>query len=159
LSDRLDELLQEGRAEVDPRPDARIALAASGPFKGTNVYESTPTNKQTQKLLGVLQGSTNDYWVQVVNRGTSAGDFRVGAESTGTPKMTVQYLVDGLDVTSQVAAGTYVVHGLGPGASTTVVVRISVAADAGPKAKRNAVLTFTSSDQTLVDVARAVAHR
>lgn len=159
LSHRLGQLLQEGRVATDPRPDARIALGASGPFKGTNVYESIPTQKQTQTLLGVLPNTTNDYWVQVVNRGTSSGDFRVGATSTGTALMVVNYLVKGVDVTSQVSAGTYVVTGVAPGASTTVVVRITVAPDAGPRAKRNAILTFTSTNGGLVDVARAVARR
>ena len=59
------------------RTDASIALGAGeGPFKANDVYQVTPTKKQTAKREGVVVGGVYEYRLKVQNDGLTARHVR-----------------------------------------------------------------------------------
>jgi N-acetylglucosamine-6-sulfatase len=137
-------------------PDLSIAQADVGPFKGTNIYSSTPLKRETQKRTGVAAGFGYDYWVAVQNDGKEIDSFTVGATMTNSIGMTVSFWSGGIDVTPDIVAGTFSTGFLAPAASMTLLVHVDVAVDAPVGSRSTVIVRGTSaSDPTAVDVVRA----
>jgi hypothetical protein len=148
-------------ASVDPlQPDAMIALATSGPFRGQNVYASTPTAAQTQVRKGVQGSRAYSYTVRIQNDGSAPDRFRVKATVSGSKTMRVSFVAGGADKTADVLAGTYMTRVLSPGKSSTLTINVSVSAAAPASAERAVTMRALSlASGTLVDVVRAVTQR
>jgi len=141
------------------RPDARIAVGI-GAFKGDNVYATTAQKRQTQRWDGAPAGQTLDFAVGLQNDSQIVDSFTVKSVETGHAGIAVAYLVNNVDVTAQVLAGTYSVPNLSPSASVMMVVRVTVALDTPPAVKKKVVLTQRSTSVTSrIDVVRAVIAR
>jgi len=141
------------------RPDASIALLSGGPFKGDDIYKTSPVRKQTQKRIGVQRRTTYDYFVRIQNDAGSPDTVAVHGASTGSTRMRAAYFMGDIDVTDAVVAGTHAVD-LAAGAHVTMTIRVTV----GPRARLGHKLvtrvTLNSlHDPTKVDVVRAVARR
>lgn len=160
LSVRLMQLLQEGRIVPSlQRPDGSIAIASVGTFKGLNIYTSVPKDSQTQKIADVLKNTVHDFTVHVTNHGKKAANYTVQGTSTGSGKISTQYLVGGTDVSAAISAGTFSMTGVTPGATVDLVIRM-VVNTAPLGSKRSAVLTVgLSGEPTAIDVLNAVVVR
>jgi N-acetylglucosamine-6-sulfatase len=160
LSSRLTALLAEGRiAPVIERPDSSVATVAAGIYKGLNRYSTVPTSGQTQKVTGLPMFTVVDFSARVTNHGTAAVTYALSAVSSGNARIKVTYYANGLDVTSDVVAGTYSLTDVQPHASVDLLVRMTIG-KARLSAKRNAVLTYSLGEDTLqTDVIKAVAVR
>lgn len=139
------------------RPDASIAVAGVGRFKGDNSYAGRPTSRQTTKRLHVSAGRSYDFMVNIQNDGVLVDSFKIHAIQKGSPTIPVTYYVDGLDVTPAVIAGTFTVPELATDAFRTMVVRVTVPVDAARGAKMNIVVRESSlGDLARKDIVRAI---
>ena len=142
------------------RPDASIAVQPANLFKGNNIYSTSPEKSQTQRWDDAPAGQTLDFTVALQNDAQMVDSFTVKATETGSISIGAAYLVDGLDVTSAVLAGTYIVNNLGPGAAVLMTIRVTVAPDAPTSISRKLVVRQTSvGDTQRSDVVRAVITR
>ena len=142
------------------RPDASIAVQPANLFKGNNIYSTSPEKSQTQRWDDAPAGQALDFAVALQNDAQMVDSFTVKATETGPTSIGVTYLVDGLDVTSAVLAGTYTVNNLGPGATVLMTVRVTVAPDAPTSISRKLVVRQMSvGDIQRSDVVRAVITR
>jgi hypothetical protein len=142
------------------RPDGSIATSASGTYKGGNVYSATPIAEQTQTRVGVSPGATYRYWVRLQNDSSRQDSFLVAGQPSGTSRMTVRYLVAGVDVSNAVNAGSFRIGPLAPGASNTMVVEIKVAGTAVAGDQKTVLVALRSAaEPSRVDVVRAIAVR
>jgi hypothetical protein len=148
-------------ATADPlQPDAMIALVASGPFRGQDIYASTPTAAQTQVRSAVQRGRTYTYTVRLQNDGQTLDRFRIKATLKGPETMRVSFLAGSTDKTAAVEAGTYKTAVLSPGKSSTLTIKVTVTATAKASAEHTVVLKALSlASGNLVDVVRAVTRR
>jgi arylsulfatase A-like enzyme len=159
LSARLAQLFAEGRATVPRGPDGAIAFTAGGSYKGLNIYSSVAARGQTRTLQGALPGD-HDFWVKIINRGSSVDTFTAKGVSAAGAGVTIRYLADTVDVTDQVTASTYAITDLAPNGSVKLVIRMTVDGSAAVGATGKATLkVLSSTDPALVDVVRAVAIR
>ncbi|HYI23036.1 MAG TPA: hypothetical protein VEX62_10415, partial [Candidatus Limnocylindrales bacterium] len=141
------------------RPDARIAVT-TGTFKGDNFYATSPVKKQTQRWDGAPAGQTLDFVVGLQNDSQLNDSFTVKSVETGSSAITVAYLVNNVDVTPSVLAGTYTTPNLAHNASVMMVVRVTVAPSAPAAIKMKVVVTQKSTSVTSrTDVVRAVITR
>ncbi|MGZ5422764.1 MAG: sulfatase-like hydrolase/transferase, partial [Aeromicrobium sp.] len=142
------------------RPDARIAITATGTFKGANVYATTPLKAQTQRWDGAPAGESLDFVVGLQNDSRLVDSFTVRGDETSSSHIAVKYFVNDVEVSSAVRAGTYSIPDLATGASVMMTVRVSVAPDAPTSIKRKIVISQRSTSVTSrVDVVRAVITR
>ncbi len=157
LAERLAELRLEG---VGARPDASIGKTPTSVFVGNGIYATEPLDSQTVKRLRVAAGSSYSFTVRLENDGTLQDDLSVHGEIRGTAGVTASYSVAGVDVTTDVASGSYVAHDLAAGerVDLTVVVHVPLSASAG---SRGAVLVRAASiaDPGRVDAVRAMVVR
>ena len=141
------------------RADATIALAVGeGPFKGNNVYEATPTKKQTVKRLGVLVGETYEYRLKVQNDGLTTDSFALTTAESGPSTVTAAYVTGGVVVTSEVANGAFEFESVAPGATLKMTVWITV--EAGTPAGSSYAQTLrirSAANPARVDSVRLVA--
>jgi len=160
LSARLAQLNAEGRVAQSPqRPDGTVAVASIGVFKGLNLYATVPTDGQTLLQKQIAKFSTTDFVARVTNHGTSAATYSVKGTSSGNSSMSIQFLANGVDVTSQIVAGSYSIGSLASNANFDVTVRVT--SNGAPlRAKRSSVVTFEIPDSpTQVDVIKLIAMR
>ena len=142
------------------RPDASIAVQPANLFKGNNIYSTSPDKSQTQRWDDAPAGQTLDFTVALQNDAQMVDSFRVKGTETGTTSITVAYLINGLDVTSSVVAGTHTINNLAPGATMLMTMRVTVAPDAATGIAKKVVVRQTSAGDTQrIDVVRAVITR
>jgi arylsulfatase A-like enzyme len=155
LAARLADLrLEHARAT----PDGSIAKVATGPFVGEFFATSTASSSQTVRR-NVVAGQVYTFTARLHNRAGFADSFRVSATSSGSDKMTVQFLKGANDVTAAVVAGTYTTTTFAMLGQTDFTIRVTVAADAPAGAIKRAVVTFASmTNPARIDVVRAVAE-
>jgi len=141
------------------QPDAQVATANTGPFKGAGVTATTVTPAQT-KSTGVARGSTRTFFVRAVNAGGAIDALRVKGVESGSAGYTVRYLRGRTDITTAVRAGGYVITDVAPGTSVTVKVKITASTAAAAGSARNADLIIRSAAiPSQRDVVRARALR
>ena len=139
------------------RPDLSIAQVDVGPYKGDNVYSAVTVKKQTQKRIGVTPGQEYDYFVTIQNDGKAPDAFTLKSEINGPSTMTASFWANGVDVTSDVLAGTYQTATLAPAATTSIVVRVAVSPFATSGQKQGVIIHGTSvAEPAAVDVVRAI---
>lgn len=140
-------------------PDAQIASAAAGPFKGAGVASPTVTPAQT-KSSGVARGGTHTFSVRAQNNGGAVDSFKVRRLKSGSAGYTVAHFRGRTDITSEVRAGTYMIADVEPGAAVTIKVKITAKTTSAAGSARNADVTIESVDTpTARDVVRARATR
>jgi hypothetical protein len=133
------------------RPDARIGVAAAGPFVGNNVYSSTGVGES--KAIGVPRGMSGTLYADIQNDGLVADTFLV--HGTGTASgFSVAYFTGTTNVTTQVKAGTFSTGRLAPGAHRTIRVVVKVAATSAASA--TFLIRATSAPGTQPDAVKAV---
>ena len=140
-----------------PRPDGRIRLGATGTLSGNNVYNTDGTGQTSSG--SAARGNSVTYTVSAQND----APFREALHLRGTASsgnFTVQYTVDGVDVTAEMIAGTYTTPTLAPGATHTVSARVTVttAAPAGSSLTANVTIK-SSADPTSKDKVKFVTRR
>jgi hypothetical protein len=140
-----------------PRPDAMIAQAAPSSFKGNNIYQVAPTSKQTVRKDNVATGSVINYRLRLQNDDLTADNFFVRATTSGPSTMSVQFTFNGIDVTSQVLAGTFHVDLVAPQGLRNLLMNVTVGAGT-PVDSVFAVLSTVRSqgDPTVLDVVRTI---
>ena len=107
----------------------------------------TPAQKVA---VPIAAGGSRSFLVRLQNDRTAIDSLTVAGRDAGRPGYTVQYKHLGVDVTSQVEAGTFTTGPLEPGAS--VVLQVKTTADPGvPAGARHRV------DVTARSVANPVA--
>jgi hypothetical protein len=110
------------------QPDAQIATAAAGPFAGNGIYNATASKES--KTLTVQRGKHGTFFLKFENDGLVPDSYLLHA--TGHAKaFAATYTVGGVNVTSQVKAGTYPTGTLAPGGVITVKLVVAVANSAG----------------------------
>ena len=129
------------------RPDALIALAPFGPYVGDNVYQSALATTQV-KSRTVLRGHTGTFFVRVQNDSVFPDSIKVKG-SASSPGFGVRYFnaSTNADITAAVTAGTFTYLGVAPGGfgSPVIKVVVSVSPNAAVGAKKNVVVTATST--------------
>jgi hypothetical protein len=93
------------------QPDARIRKGGATWWRGGDVYG--PATHQTVRQRVRRHDSATAFW-KVQNDGERADSFRLAAVASNR-LLRVHYLVDGVDVTRAVVAGTYVTPTVRPG--------------------------------------------
>jgi hypothetical protein len=110
------------------QPDAQIATAAAGPFVGNGIYNATASKES--KTVTVKRGRHGTFYLKVENDGLVQDSYLLHA--TGHAKgFAATYTVAGVNVTSQVKAGTYATGTLAPAGVITVKLVVAVANSAG----------------------------
>lgn len=142
-----------------PRPDARIATAAAGPYVGDDVYRTAVAPNQTRSA-GVARGATRTFFVNVQNDRLTPDTLTVKGVESGSAGYRVAYFQGRADITAQVHAGTFTLAGLASGASVTLKVKMTATSGAAAGSARNATITSRSATTPSVkDVVRARAER
>ncbi len=142
------------------RPDASIAVQPANTFKGNNVYSTSAGKSQTQRWDAAPSPGTIDFTVALQNDAQLVDSFTIKATETGPSQISVAYLVNAVDVTAEVLAGTYAVNNLGTGSTTLMTVRVIVAPDAATGITKKVVVRQTSvGHPQRLDVVRAVITR
>lgn len=132
-----------------PRADAHVATAASRRYVGDDVFAVNPTPEQ-KVATPIAAGGRRSFLVRLQNDRTAVDSLTVVGRDAGRPGYTVQYKNVGIDVTSQVEAGTFNTGPLEPGAAA--VLQVKITADPGvPAGARHRV------DVTARSVANPVA--
>ncbi len=141
-----------------PQPDAAIAIAPSGTYKGNKVYNVAPADRQTQKLLGVTPGQTYEYDVSVKNRSLDPDSFGLNMTSAGASSMSVAVLDSGgSDMTSALLDGTYITPRLAQGKGIILTVRVTVDSVVFAGNSNTVVLSAHSiAEPLIVDTVRAI---
>jgi len=157
LSDRLVESLNQGRVDG---PDAMISKKPASYLIGYNHFAATATPKQTLTRSNVAPKRSYSYRVTIRNHRTETDSFKVTATSSGTPNMTVIYLVNGVDVTSQITTAGVSFFAVPPEGTRVVVAKVVVGGAAVPGDQLTAVLKTDSLGLPgAKDVVRAIARR
>ena len=97
------------------QPDLAIENAGDTAFIGVSIYNTTGTGQA--KMQRVPTGVPASYLIQVQNAGLIADSFTLGSSAAATG-WTVQFFdapTGGLDITSQINAGTWKTNSLSPG--------------------------------------------
>ena len=137
------------------RPDALIALTASGPFAGNGVYSAT--GKGESKTRTVRRGQSGTFFIRIQNDGLSTDAFKV--HGTGSARgFSVKYFSGPMDATGAVRAGTLSTGPLAPGDHVTLKMVVKVAnssanigsfltkAKSGPNTENDAVKTVVKAN-------------
>jgi len=139
-------------------PDLAAALSNAGPWKGEDVHAAVPFKSQTIKKTGVKVGLTYNFYVRVENEAQTAGKFKIAVSTTNTAGMAIRYLVNGVDVTSSVVAGTYRTPQLAPWSTLLMKVSITPQPTAPPGSSTTVMVRAASAaDPARVDVVRLIA--
>lgn len=140
-----------------PRPDGRIRRQATGTYVGNDIYNTTG---RSQTITGsAAPGGSVRYWVSAQNDAPIPDTLRLKG-TISTAGYAVRYIVDGLDITPQVTAGTYTTPTLAPGAThlVKVVVTVTDAASAGSSLNATMIVTSNTAPATK-DKVRFVTSR
>jgi hypothetical protein len=144
----------------DHLPDASIALADPGPYKGNNVYSPLADKKQTQKRDPVAGGVQYDYYVTVQNDGKVADSFMLRGDVAGTTAMTASFWYLGTDVTAAVRAGTFQTASLAPAGWMRLHLAVVVSPLAVTGNTLNVLVRATSvGDTRISDLVKATTVR
>lgn len=138
--------------------DAKIAKG-SGPWKGNNVYSTTPVAGQTV-AIAVPRSKSKTLKLRFQNDGSAKDSVTIDADLAGSSLFTVTFRKAGVDITNAVVAGTYVVTDIKPGSQVTIQVTITAANSTPASATRQIDVRATSTgSNTAVDVVRANVTR
>jgi hypothetical protein len=137
-----------------------IALTYGTPFKKDNLYQATPSKKQTAKRLNAAIGGVYDFVLRIQNDSRANDVLTLTAAATGPATVTTQYLWNGPDVTSSVVGGTFTTGDMLPGAYTDLVVRVTIGAGTPTNPAYKLVLRVGSATYPgWYDSVRVVAKR
>lgn len=138
------------------RPDAKIRKG-TGVTVGNNIYNTTGADQT--RTASVASGGTATFTLKFQNDGTVDDDFVIKGPAS-TTRFRVTYLVGGVDVTSQVIAGTYRFEDVAPAASRTMTMTIKAKAGTPRGAVFTAKVKVTSAlDATQKDAVKAIVTR
>lgn len=148
---------------VSPRrvADALVATAAAGPFTGDGIYGATVTPSQTLKTT-IASGATRTFFVRAGNDGDATDSLTVHGVDTGAAGYRVRYFDDatGVNITTAVNAGTYVVADVAPGATVTLRVKVKATTASALRSSHVADVSVASvADPASVDTVRARVKR
>lgn len=139
LGQRLAQLLSEGRIN---RPDLSVFGKRQKLYRvynGYNLFASGPTPVQTL-VLTVVRYETYMLLVNVRNNKASSDSFRVTASVAGGNSVSIRWLLDGIDVTTQLSSSGLQISSL-PGSMTrSLTLRLMIKS------------TFQKTDQTNIDI-------
>jgi len=140
--------------------DGAVGAASAGPFSGGGTYATTVVPGQTLKA-NVARGATSTFYVQVGNDGDATDSFNVRGVNTGAAGYKVKYFdADGVNITTAVKDGTYVVPNLAAGATVNLRVTIKAATTSVRGSGHNADVTVTSAaSSSATDIVRAKVKR
>ncbi len=142
-----------------PAPDAQIAAAFAGPYRGDDIYSSIPRATQKQALTAPA-GTTRRFFVRIQNDRTDTDTLTLRAVETGAPGYQVAYYRAGHNITAAVRNGTYALEPLAPGQTANLNVRITPTVQAPPGSSRYVDLTGRSATNPVArDLARAQLTR
>lgn len=137
-----------------------VSLTTTGTFKKDNLYQVVPNTKQAVRRNGVKIGRVYDYQLRIQNDSIGTDSMVVAGSWTGPSTVTASYLFNGTDVTAQVAAGTFMIGDLAPGATVQMVVRLAIGSRTPRGSVFKAVVSVRSAiDATVIDAVRVVAAR
>lgn len=147
---------------VNPRraADAEVGTALAGPFAVNGTYSPAVTPAQTAKA-NVARGAARNFYVRIGNDGDASDSLTVRGVDSGAAGYKVTYFdALGVNITTAVKAGTYVVPDLAPGATTTLRVKVKATTTSVRGSGHNADVRVTSSnDAGATDVVRAKVKR
>jgi hypothetical protein len=132
-------------------PDARIATVSAGPFTGNAIYSPTATGESRSRY--VTRGHTGTFYVNVQNDGLVAATFTIKGTG-GARGITVRYYRGATNVTTAVTAGTYSTGAIGPRASATLKMVVTVAASSASSG--SFLVKATSISGTPADAVKAI---
>jgi hypothetical protein len=139
------------------RPDARIRAGATGPTAGDGRYNLTGAGQN--RTVRVAKGRQTTFFVTVQNDGSHAEQLAVRGQP-GTTNYGVRYFTGGADITATVRTGAYRTPNLGPGATRTIKVVVTVGARAPVGSRVDRLVTVTSAnDSSRKDVVRFIVRR
>ena len=139
LAQRLVQLLNEGRVN---RPDLSIFGKKQKLFRfygGYNVFASTATVNQTFALK-VVRGDTYLLLVNLRNNKVGSDSFRVTSSVVGGDRVDIHWLLDGVDVTTQMTSGGIQISSLAGSATRSLTLKVKIRP------------TFTKTYLTNVDI-------
>ena len=143
-----------------PRPDALIAAVRNGPFAGDNVYASTTNGNPQTQTQSVARGGSVTAYLRVQNDSGGNDTLKVKGVASGSSGYTVRYFRGTTDITTAVAAGSYTIANLGPGAFVDLSVKITATASAAAGSSRTVAITVKSKTvKTIKDVVQTSAAR
>jgi hypothetical protein len=145
---------------VRRQPDVQISKTdRTGPFKGNDFYSATPVGQQTESRT-VTGATTSRFWVRIQNDSLRNDKIVISSTETGLAAMTTRFLIDGVDRTAAIKAGTFTTTSRKPASTLVVEIRVTVPASAPAGSRKTVLLTATSkNDPAGVDVARATTRR
>lgn len=129
---------------VTTRPDATVAVGATGTVVGDGVYSSTVTATQTVSAT-VARGATRTFVARLGNDAGAPATFTLRAASSGSSGFQVRVVRDGVDITTEVLAGTFQLTDLAAGATATVKVKVTATTASARGAARNVDLVLSST--------------
>jgi arylsulfatase A-like enzyme len=121
LAQRLRQLLNEGRVN---RPDASLwGAQVNKDYAGYQLFDSTLTARQTL-TVSMKPAQTYKVRLQVHNNALAGDSFTIRA-TTDSAKTTMRFVLDGVDVTSQITSGGLVLSSLGGDKSRWIGVYVT----------------------------------
>jgi alpha-L-arabinofuranosidase len=145
-----------GTVAVVRRPDAWIKLPADPSHLGNNIY-NTDGSGQTRSV-SASPGTSATFNVTVQNDASATDAFTLRGTG-GSTGFTVRYysgLTGGVEITSQILAGTYPVTALAAGGISAIRAVVTVAAGTPSGTIKDYLLTVTSTgDATQRDAVKA----
>ena len=99
------------------QPDALVAKAKTGPFKGDDLYNGNAAGQTLKKRA--VRRSTSSFFVRIQNEGADTDSFTL--EGPGALRgLRVKYFLGRHDITRRVVAGTYRIVDLAAGQSRQI---------------------------------------
>ena len=134
------------------QPDGMIRPSTSSIYLGNNIYNITGAGQSAAKTVAV--GYTATYYVKLQNDGTRSDAIKVKG-CAGANGFTVTYKVGTLNITTQVAAGTYQTTSLGVGAYKTLTAKVKASTLARGQTLTCLITATSAGDATRTDVVSA----
>ena len=144
----------EPRPEPVFRPDALISTRRAGGYVGNGIYNTTGTGQS--KAVKARRTTTKTFYVKVQNDGDTSETLRLKGCRTGSG-FTVKYLagVSGTsNITTAVVNGSYSLANLGPSASRSIRMKVTVSRKARIGVTKTCALVVSSAGSTNKDVVK-----
>jgi hypothetical protein len=110
--------------------------------------------------VAAARGRTITFSLRIQNDRTTTDSFWVRGAAGNTANFRVRYYAGSTEITNRVVAGTYSINALGPAATRTIQMKVTVKSTAAAGATVSRLVTITSQAETSVkDAVKATVRR
>jgi len=139
------------------KPDGAIKKGSAGTYIGGNIYSASATNEglTAQKAAGTKV----TFYISIQNDGSVSDTFTLRNFWSTSTGISTRYYKGATEITSKLAAGTYVTPTLAPGSSTTIKAVVTVGTGISGASTGHLIRISSNKDASKVDAVRFTVTR